>query len=75
MNDSWGEVVCCQLFDELPERKKLVSGKESREKTRQIRNYEIRHKRNDECALCSIGIQFFYPVFLQGKCLWLCSFR
>ncbi|MCK5132180.1 MAG: hypothetical protein KAR40_08540 [Candidatus Sabulitectum sp.] len=53
MNDSRGEVVCSKLFGELPGWKKLVIGKESREKTRQIRNYEIRHKRSDECAIYS----------------------
>ena len=51
LNDSRGEVVCCQLLDELPERKKLVIGRESREKLRQIRNYEIRYKTSDECEL------------------------
>ena len=63
LNDSQGEVVCCKLFDELSEWKKLVIGRESREKLRQIRNYEIRYKTSDECEVKKIAVGI---LFISG---------
>ena len=51
LNDSWGEVVSCKPLNGLSGCRKLVSGKESRGKLRQIRNYEIRYKTSDECEI------------------------
>ena len=57
LNDSQGEVVCCKQFDELSEWKKLVIGRESRGKLRQIRNYEIRYKTSDECEAHEVSTE------------------
>ena len=51
LNDSRGEAVSCKLPVDLAGQVLLSTGKESREKKRQIRNYEIRHKTSDECEL------------------------
>jgi len=45
---NYKEAVSCKPLNGLSGCKKLVSGKGSRKKKRQIRNYEIRHKTSDE---------------------------
>jgi hypothetical protein len=49
--DPRGEAVCRQLLVDVPKREKLGILEKSREKIRQIGNYEIRHKRRDECGI------------------------